>query len=355
MRILITGGAGFVGSRLALAFQENHRDAKITVLDNLKRRGSERNISELEAAGIEFRHGDIRCPEDLKSLPHNYDLFLEASAEPSVLAGLNESPEYLLQTNLVGTLNCLEFARARVKRTIFLSTSRVYSISALRNIQLQEKDSRFEIADGQKEPGVSAKGIAEIFSTNTARSLYGASKLASELFIQEYVFTYKMQAVINRCGVIAGAGQFGKVDQGVFTLWMAHHYFGKSLEYKGYGGSGKQVRDLLHPLDLYDLLISQTRQEPCWQGEVYNAGGSRAVSVSLREWTDLCAQVSGKKTEIKANQETSGVDIPLYLSDNSKAEESFAWRPKRNTATIAEDIFRWIQKNEAALRPVFRI
>src|SRR5690606_7583876 len=151
-------------------------------------------------------------------------------------AGLDGAPSYLVQTNLGGTLNCLEWARRQGAAVVFLSTSRVYSIAPLREVGLRETETRFEIAESQALPGVSAAGVAEDFPTHLPRSLYGATKLASEMMVQEYAEAYGVPAVINRCGVIAGPGQFGKVDQGVFTLWVANHYFGKPLRYTGFGG-----------------------------------------------------------------------------------------------------------------------
>src|SRR4051812_4260946 len=122
MRILITGGAGFVGSSLATYFKKNDPSSSVVAFDNLKRRGSELNLAVFKELGIEFVHGDIRVLSDLEDLSGDFDLFIEASAEPSVLAGLNGSPNYVLQTNLTGTLNCLEFARKRTRQMIFLST-----------------------------------------------------------------------------------------------------------------------------------------------------------------------------------------------------------------------------------------
>jgi len=124
--ILITGGAGFVGSNLAVAFQQRYPQSDITCLDNLKRRGSELNLPRLQAAGIRFVHGDIRNREDL-DLNQNVDLLIECSAEPSVLAGFDNSPDYLINTNLVGTVNCLEVARRQKADMIFLSTGRLLS------------------------------------------------------------------------------------------------------------------------------------------------------------------------------------------------------------------------------------
>lgn len=352
-RILITGGAGFVGSSLALAFRRADPGCAVTVLDNLRRRGSELNLPVLKREGIDFFHGDIRVPSDLDDLPGQFDLLIEASAEPSVLAGLNGSPNYVLQTNLQGTLNCLEFARKRVGATVFLSTSRVYSIESLKSIALEEAPTRFEIALDQKLPGVSRAGVAESFPTDQARSLYGATKLASEMMVQEYVHAFGMKAIINRCGVIAGPGQFGKVDQGVFTLWVAHHFFGKPLGYTGFGGTGKQVRDLMHPLDLFELIQVQREVMERHSGERFNVGGGREISTSLAELTGLCRQATGREVPIAGNTTTSTVDIPLYISDTRKVSETFGWQPRRSVRTIVDEIAAWLKRDENSLRSIF--
>lgn len=353
MRILITGGAGFVGCNLAHFFKTRDASCEVVVLDNLRRRGSERNLPILKRSGIAFVHGDIRQSSDLDDLSGDFDVMIEASAEPSVQAGLSGSPQYVLQTNLVGTLNCLEFARQRVGALVFLSTSRVYSIEPLRAIRLTESATRFEIASQQSLPGLSEKGIAENFPTHLPRSFYGATKLAAEMMIQEYVHSYGLRAVINRCGVLAGPGQFGKVDQGVFTLWVAAHLWGDGLRYTGFGGEGKQVRDLLHPTDLFDLIQLQLADAEAMKGDVFNVGGGRANAVSLRELTDICRAATQREIPIASDATTSPVDVPLYISDNSRVENRFSWRPRQNVATIVEDIVRWLHEDEAELRPLF--
>jgi CDP-paratose 2-epimerase len=353
MRILITGGAGFVGSRLALDFLAADPTCAITALDNLRRRGSELNLPEFKDRGIRFVHGDIRCAADLEDLDGTFDVLIEASAEPSVHAGVTGSPRYVLDTNLGGTINALEFARRRAGAFVFLSSSRVYSIRALRNIRLAETATRFEIEPAQDQSGVSPSGISEAFSTSTARSFYGASKLASELMVQEYVETAGLRAVVNRCGVIAGPGQFGKTDQGVFTLWVANHYFGRSLAYTGFGGGGKQVRDLVHPSDLFELVRTQVEAIDRVSGSVFNVGGGRAVSVSLLELTGLCREVTGRSVPMGSQTETSPVDIPLYVSDSGRAESELGWRPARDVRRIVSDIFDWLRTDQERLRPIF--
>jgi CDP-paratose 2-epimerase len=353
VNILITGGAGFVGSQLATRFKAADSTTRVVAFDNLKRRGAELNLPHFQRLGIEFVHGDIRVYSDLDDIEARFDLVIEAAAEPSVLAGLGGSPRYLAGTNLGGTLNCLELARRHGAGFIFLSTSRVYSIEPLRALGLREGETRLELVDEQVLPGASAAGIGEDFPTDLPRSLYGATKLASELMVQEYAATYDLPAVINRCGVIAGPGQFGKVDQGVFTLWVANHYFGRPLRYMGFGGEGKQVRDLLHPADLYDLLTRQIAGLDSLRGDRFNVGGGRDVSVSLKELTDVCRDVVGAEVPVSSEPLTSPVDIPLYITDALRVRERFGWSPERGVRTIVSEIHEWLGAHEAALRPLF--
>jgi CDP-paratose 2-epimerase len=351
-RILICGGAGFVGSSLAVACRER-LGAQVIAADSLKRRGSELNVPRLRAAGVSFLHTDVRCPEDLESLPE-YDLLIDCSAEPSVLSGQSGGARYLLNTNLVGTINCLEAARIRGAAFLFLSTSRVYPMAPLNALAFEETASRFAwIEPCAPRPGFSARGIAEDFPLAGARSLYGASKLAGELLIEEYVHTYRLRALINRCGVLAGPWQLGKVDQGVITLWVARHYFGRPLQYIGYGGEGKQVRDVLHVEDLFDLIQRQLERPECWDGRIYNVGGGVPVSVSLRELTGLCRDVTGNEVPITSIPETHNVDLRIYQTDFTKAAADFGWQPRRDARAIVSDIHQWLVAHDQALRPVF--
>jgi CDP-paratose 2-epimerase len=353
VRIVITGGAGFVGSSLALAFRAEHPDDEIFAFDNLRRRGSELNLERFRKHRIEFVHGDVRNADDLSALRGTFDLVIDAAAEPSVLAGLGGSPAYVLATNLLGTINCLEFVRARGKALIFLSTSRVYSIGPLRELALDETSTRFALAARQALPGVSSAGIAEDFPVHLPRSIYGATKLASEHLVQEYAASLGVRAVINRCGVIAGPGQFGKVDQGVFTLWVAHHVFGKPLSYTGFGGSGKQVRDLLHPDDLFRAVKAQLSAIDRLSGETFNLGGGQASSTSLLELTALCQQISGRTIAIEGIRESSSVDIPFYVSDTARAKRMLGWEPKKRVADIVRDIHGWLEGERARFAPLF--
>ncbi len=348
--VLVTGGAGFVGSTLALHLKRHDVARRVIALDNLRRRGSELNVPRLRTGGVEFVHGDIRCREDLDV--GETDLLLECSAEPSVLAGYDSSPEYVLNTNLGGTLNLLEHCRRRSAAMVFLSTSRVYPMSALAAIRLEETATRFEIAAAQTLPGVSARGVSEQFPLAGARSLYGATKLASELFIEEYAYAYGLRAVVDRCGVLAGPWQMGKVDQGFVALWLARHLFEGRLSYIGFGGSGKQVRDVLHVDDLCDLVTRQIARLDDVAGQVFNVGGGRRVSTSLCELTELCRRVTGKTIAIDPVAETRIADVPLYVTDTAKVETALGWSPTRDLERIVADTHEWMRANAASLRAI---
>jgi len=349
--ILVTGGCGFVGSNLAVFFKKKYPSFKIIALDNLKRRGSELNIGRLKEAGVCFFHGDIRNKEDFDQVG-NIDLLIEASAEPSVLAGINSSLDYLINTNLTGTVNCLHFAARNQAGFIFLSTSRVYPIKLLENIQFTESPSRFEISPSQSVQGVSSSGISENFPLRGARSFYGATKLASELLIQEYNELGGMKTVINRCGVITGPYQMGKVDQGVVALWVASHLWKTRLGYFGYGGKGKQIRDILHIHDLFRLIDEQIHNIGKYNGEIFNVGGGPDGSVSLQELTVLCQEVTGNKIPVERINETRVADIRIYISDNSKITTLSGWRPEKKPKEIITEIYDWLSLNQDILRKI---
>ena len=352
-RYLITGGCGFVGSRMCQGIRTAFPDAEIIAFDNLHRRGSEINVVDLSAAGVAVVHGDIRMPADLDDIEGTFDVVIDAAAEPSVHAGTTGSPRYVIDTNLGGTVNLLEFARRRAKTFVLLSTSRVYAIDALRGIRTSEGESRLEIAPMQDLPGVGPAGIAEDFLTAGARSYYGASKLASELLAQEYAAASDLDVIINRCGVLAGAGQFGKVDQGVIALWVAAHIYGRPLKYIGFGGTGKQVRDVMHPDDLLALTLRQIKMAPNISGQVFNVGGGLPISVSLRELTTLCRDRTGNQVDISPVPQTASVDMPVYITDTTRVREATGWTPSHDAVAIVDDIATWIEGDIDRLRPIF--
>ncbi len=347
--ILVTGGAGFVGSNLAIGLAGRHPDWQVTALDNLHRKGSELNLPRLEQAGVDFVSGDVRNPEDLESAGR-LDALLECSAEPSVMSGVDGDTRYLVETNLTGAYNCLELARRDYAQFVFLSSSRVYPLKGLRQISTSEGESRFELDEDQSLAGVSARGISEDMPTSGARTLYGSTKLAAELLIEEFNEMFGLQTVVNRCGVIAGPWQMGKVDQGVFTHWMLAHMKSEPLSYFGFGGSGKQVRDLLHVEDLLDLIDLQLLDPGHWSGQTFNVGGGREISLSLRETTEICSRLTGVELEITPVLEDRAGDVPIYISDCSRLLEHSDWRPQRSAPAILEDIHDWIDSQRDLLK-----
>lgn len=351
MKLLITGGAGFVGSNLAIKFKQQYPNYTVTVLDNLKRRGSELNLTRLRENDIVFQHGDIRNKEDL-FFDDGFDMIIDASAEPSVLAGITSPVGQVVNNNLVGTLNCLELAKQYNAGFIFLSTSRVYPIAAIEAADFTEEATRFSWTDNQKLPGISSKGITEHFPLSGSRSFYGATKLASELMIQEYVELAGLKAVINRCGVLTGPWQMGKVDQGVMVLWIARHIFKGKLGYFGYGGTGKQVRDVLHVDDLYRLVDWQVHNIDKVNGEILNAGGGVQTSVSLQELTGLCQQATGNKIEIGSVPENRVADLRIYITDNTYVTGKTGWTPQIGMERIVDDITKWIIENQKDLQHI---
>jgi CDP-paratose 2-epimerase len=337
MRVLITGGAGFVGSNVACALAERHPDWEVVAFDSLRRRGSELTLDRLRTAGVAFVHGDVRAPADLIEAGP-VDALVECSAEPSVLAGVDGGRDFVVHTNLLGAYHCFETAARHRAHVVFVSTSRVYPLSGLDALRIEEAATRYELVDEQPLAGAGPEGVSEEFTLAGARTLYGATKLAAELLLAEYDVPW----VVDRCGVIAGPWQMGKVDQGVFTHWALAHRFGRPLSYIGFGGHGKQVRDLLHVDDLADLLDEQLLAPEAWAGGTYNVGGGRAGSLSLLETTELCRELSGRDLEIGSVAETRPGDVPVYVSDCSRLFSRTAWRPKRTPREVLSDIFAWI-------------
>jgi CDP-paratose 2-epimerase len=348
MRVLVTGGAGFVGSNLCVGLARLHPGWELVALDNVHRSGSELNVPRLEAAGVQFMRADVRDLSPLLEL-EEIAAVVECSAEPSALMGRDDEAEYGFHTNVTGAFNCLELARRSGAHLVFLSTSRVYPYPALNRLSWTEGETRFELDADQDVDGASEHGIGEAFPLDGPRTLYGATKLAAELLIGEYAAMHGVSAVIDRCGVIAGPWQFGKVDQGVFTYWVLHHHLGLPLRYLGWGGAGKQVRDLVHVDDLVTLVDEQLCEPERWSGVTVNVGGGRACSLSLRETTDICRELTGREVPISADQDARPGDVRIFLSDCRTLFGHTSWRPQRNARDILAATHAWIREAEPDL------
>jgi CDP-paratose 2-epimerase len=340
MKILITGACGFVGATLARRWRERREGLEIVGVDNFIRPGSETNRGDLRQAGIAVSHADIRLASDFESLPAA-DWVIDAAANPSVLAGVDgrTSSRQLIEHNLVGTINMLEYCRRVGAGFILLSTSRVYSIPPLASLPVSVVNDAFVPADDGRAAGLSANGVAESFSTQPPVSLYGATKLASEQLALEYGGAYGFPVWINRCGVLAGAGQFGRADQGIFSFWIHSWREGAPLAYLGFGGLGHQVRDCLHPSDLLPLLDRQVAAADLSDARdrVQNVSGGAASARSLRQVSDWCAARFGSRN-VASRPETRPFDLPWMVLDSRRAAAQWKWAPE----TAVEDIFEEI-------------
>jgi CDP-paratose 2-epimerase len=335
--VLVTGGAGFIGANVSVGLAARYPAWEVVALDNLHRRGSELNLPRLLEAGVTFAHGDVREPNDLLEVGA-VDAIVECSAEPSALAGLHDAPDYVVQSNLVGAYHCLELARRDAAQVIFISTSRVYPYAALNALPYRETESRFELA---------GPGVSETFPLEGPRTLYGATKLAAEHLVTEYAGMFGLPTVIDRCGVIAGPWQMGRVDQGVFAYWVLAHQSGRPLRYIGYGGAGKQVRDLLHVEDLVELIDRQLAAPEHWAGRTLNVGGGREVSLSLRETTEVCRELTGRSVPVQAEDGERPGDVRVYVTDASRLHALTDWRPARRAEETLADIATWARAHEA--------
>lgn len=341
MRILISGVCGFVGSTLARAFVDSGGAHQIVGFDNFIRPGSETNRADLKRLGVKLFHGDLRAASDLETLPA-VDWVIDAAANPSVLAGVDgrTSSRQLIEHNLGGTVNMLEFCKHHRAGFVLLSTSRVYSIAALAKLETVVEREAFQLAPPATRliPGVSAAGIDETFPTTAPISLYGATKLASEALALEYGETFNLPVFVNRCGVLAGAGQFGRADQGIFAYWINAWLRQRPLRYIGFGGHGHQVRDCLHPRDLLPALIQQLAAPAIAAGDrVANFSGGSASAMSLRQLSNWCAAHLGPHS-VGVDSTPRAFDIPWLVLDSQKARRLWNWQPATATTTVLGEI-----------------
>ncbi len=356
MRILITGICGFVGSELAKALRASASDLEIHGIDNFSRSGSWLNRDHLLALGIPVIHGDIRQASDLEALGP-FDWIIDCAANPSVLAGVDgkSSSRQLIENNLGSTINLLEACKHWNAGFILLSTSRVYSIPPLANLEVEVHDrayrpksvSSLKTENCQLETqGLGPLGITEQFSTDPPVSLYGATKLTSESLALEYGLTFNFPVWINRCGVMAGARQFGKSDQGIFAFWLHSWREERPLKYIGFDGLGHQVRDCLHPRDLAPLVIKQmaAQSSSAEYPAIVNLSGGQASSRSLRQLSDWCEDRWGARS-VSTDANPRPFDLPWVVLDHSLATRTWGWEPAMPVEAILTEIADFADAN----------
>jgi len=226
-----------------------------------------------------------------------------------------------------------------------LSTSRVYSIRELAGVPVESAGARFAPKPGAAQVGgFSARGVAENFSTEPPLSLYGSSKRASEILACEYAEAFGLPVFINRCGVLAGAGQFGKIDQGIFSFWIHSWRAKRPLKYIGFDGTGHQVRDCLHARDLVPLIAQQLQKPDAKVPRIVNVSGGMEQSASLRQLSEWCAQRFGP-LPVAADKETRPFDVPWLVLDSSLAGSVWKWKPQTSLESTWSEIAAHAEKN----------
>ncbi len=334
MKILITGGCGFVGSNIAIFLKKKMKNVSITCVDNLVRKGSILNEKRLIKQNIQNIRIDLSNYNNFNKLK-KFKLIIDCCAEPAIEAS-KKDPDNVFYTNLIGTYNILKKCIKDRSNIIFLSSSRVYSIDNLKKLI-----KNLNIINPLKI----TKTIDEKFETALPSSLYGFTKIASEKLVKEMFYKKNLKYIINRFGVIAGPWQFGKQDQGFIPLWIARHYFKKKLNYIGFGGHGHQVRDVLHIKDACEIILKQINKINKINNDTFNIGGGIKNAVSLKELTNKCIKLTGNKISINKIKSTSYYDIPYFVTNNSKVSRTYKWKPVHDLNKILNDIHFWLISN----------
>ena len=340
MKILITGGCGFVGTNIALFLKK--KEFHVSTLDNLSRKGSRYNLKLLIKNKIKNYKLDIENYKKIERLPF-FDLVIDCCAEAAVEVSRHKIDK-VINTNLIGTLNILKKIKKDNSKIIFLSSSRIYSINNINRI-INKKILKKKLSVN--------KLINENFSIQGPKTLYGLTKLSSEMFIEEFSYAFGIKYIINRCGVISGPLQFGKQDQGFVSLWIWRHLNKENMTYIGYGGLGHQVRDVLHIADLCELLFIQIKKFNKIYNKLFTVGGSKKSYTSLINLTKICEKITNNKINFNSKRKTSIYDIPYYITDNKNISKTYGWKPKRDIYDVAMDTFIWLSKNKKNIKKYF--
>jgi len=340
-KILVTGGAGFVGSHVAEYF--SRKGYEVVAMDNLKRGeifgkkiSLEYNIEFLKSLdNVSFVKGDIRDFSLLKNLSKDVDVIVHTAAQVAVTTSL-KNPRVDFEINALGTFNVLEAARLNDAAVIYCSTNKVYG-NNVNNIPVVKKDKRYEFADDKYK-----NGIPENFSIDLCEHTpYGCSKLAGDIYVQDYGHIYGLKTGVFRMSCIYGERQFGVEDQG----WVAWFVIATLLDRLiTIYGDGKQVRDVLYVKDLieaFDAFIESNLKQ-----EVFNIGGGVENTLSLIELLDMLEELTGKRTRIRYDNWRPS-DQKVYISDISKIRGKLKWRPKVNPKEGVKKLLNWVYANKA--------
>ncbi len=344
MKILVTGGAGLVGSHCAEFFAQNNSKNKVIVLDNLMRS----QIFGYDKQSVEFNwnylkkfkniqriKGDVRNDKDVsRAIGKGVDVIIHTAGQPGVPSSVR-MPKEDFSINAFGTLNVLEAARKKSRNTviIYCSTNKVYGEN-VDKIPLIEKEKRY-VYDG-------IKGVSEAMSTDlTGHTPYGVSKLVGDLYVQEYSYIYKMKTGVFRMSCTTGTRQFGFEDQGWVAWFIIATLFNKPITIYG---NGKQVRDMLYVDDLvnaFNLFIKSDLKRG-----LFNIGGGPLNTISLLEFLDELELLTGKRPKVNFSDWRPS-DQKVYITDTSKLEKALNWKITTNVKDGIRKLAVWVEENES--------
>lgn len=341
MKILITGGAGFIGTNITLYALEQKN--KVIVFDSFLRKGVEENARILQKAGATIIRGDVRNTEDLKRIPYSVDAIIHLAGNPGIPWSI-ANPVFDFEANTLGTLHVLEFSRQNGKiPVLFASTNKIYS-EEINLIPIKEKQTRYvwNFNNSNKKgirqailQGISEKGINENFPMDSSgkfpHSPYGVSKAAADLYCQEYYHIYGIPTVVNRMSCIYGLYQKGVEDQGWIDWFVRAKKNGIALNIYG---DGKQVRDALFGTDLAKLYLLELKNIHKIKGMVFNVGGGEKHTVSLLEVITMLNNKGGEKLRY-SYKPWRPADQKIFISDISKIKKTLGWQP---TTSLREGI-----------------
>ena len=340
MNIIITGGCGFVGSSLCLFLKKNLRNSNILSIDNLSKNYSRFNEKILKKKGILNTNINIGKFNLLKKIKFKADFIIDCSAEPAVEVSRRKIVG-VLESNFLSTVNVLEKAKADKSKVIFISSSRTFPIET--SYIKFRKYKRFK----------RHLSYSENSNFSSPKTIYGFTKYASERLIEEYQYSEKINYIINRCGLITGPGQYGKVEQGLISLWMWRHINKKNITFNGYGGKGLQVRDVLFINDFCELILIQIKNFKNYENNLFCVGGGPKNIINLRNLTIICQKISKNKLKVRRNLKTSIYDIPYYVTSLRKIKKFSNWKPKINLNEGLKDIYNWMILNKLKINKFF--
>jgi CDP-paratose 2-epimerase len=341
MKILITGGAGFIGTNLAAKLLKKGK--KVTIFDNLSRKGTELNLKWLQKKypSVRYINGDIRDVQKVNETVPKFDAIYHLAAQVAVTTSVMD-PQEDFEINIQGTFNILEAIRKSGHKPMLLyaSTNKVYG--DLSGLEVQETKTRYKFKTVPN--GVTENQCLDFHSP------YGCSKGAADQYVRDYARIYDFPTVVFRQSCIYGPHQFGIEDQG----WVAWFAIATMVEKPlTVYGNGKQTRDILFVDDLCDAYIAATKKIKKTAGQIYNIGGGKDNSISVWfEFREILERLIGKKIKAKFSGTRPG-DQPLFISDNSKARKEFGWYPKTAKEAGIKKMIKWMKENREEIKRVF--